>query len=92
MMDKFSMLVDAEAMRVYVADRKIRRVQNFAKKILLQVYRTLLLVSADFLCHFCDVFVSLTLAVPLARFYTQSLFSIYLMRLTRIEGHVHVER
>ena len=67
-------LIDTKAMRVYVSDRKVRRVRKMASAILLRAQRNRRVVSLDMLRRFCGVCVSLTLAVPLARFYTRSIY------------------
>lgn len=72
--DHLGMHVDTETMRVYVSDSKVKKVQSLASKIILRAQRNRRLVPAELLRHFCGVCVSLTLAVPLARFYTRNLY------------------
>lgn len=73
-LEHLGMLVDTEAMRVYITDGKLEKVRGLAKKLLLSAQRNARLVPLELLRHFCGVCVSLSLAVPLARFYTRSLY------------------
>lgn len=73
-LEHLGMLIDTEKMRVFVTDKKIERVRALAKKILVLAQRNRRLVSLDLLRHFCGVCVSLSLALPLARFYTRSIY------------------
>ena len=63
-----------ECMRVYVADRKVKRVRKFASRILLLAQLNKRLVSVELVRRFCGICVSLLLGYPLARFYTRSLY------------------
>lgn len=72
--DHLGMHIDTEAMRVFVANRKVLRVRQLSKQILLLAQRNRRLINRDLLEHFCGVCVALSLALPLARFYTRSLY------------------
>lgn len=61
-------------MKVYLSDARLRNILRQCKELLLLVQRNWRLVSLEKLRHFCGVPVSLTLAVPLARFYTRSIY------------------
>lgn len=61
-------------MKVFVSNAKFRRVQHLSKKMLLRAQGNRHLVSIEDIRRFCGVCISLTLAVPLAIFYTRSLF------------------
>jgi hypothetical protein len=72
--EHLGVLLDTRAMRVYATDRKVARMRALAKELLLSAQRNRRLVSLAKLRHFCGVAVSLSLALPLARFYTRSLY------------------
>jgi hypothetical protein len=61
-------------MRVYVTDKKVERMKRLSKELLLSAQRNRRLVSLEKLRYFCGVAVSLTLALPLARFCTRTLY------------------
>ena len=73
-LDHRGMHLDTVAMRVLVSDKKVTRVRALTKKLLLLAQRNRRLVPLALLRHFCGVCVSLTLALPLDRFYTRSLY------------------
>lgn len=73
-LDHLGVHLNTEGMKVYIAEKKVEKVRALSKKILLLAQRNRRLVSLDLLRHFCGVCVSLTLALPLARFYTRSLY------------------
>lgn len=58
---------------VYVIGKKVERVRRLSKKLLLLAQRNRWLVNRELLEHFCGVCVSLTLALPLAHYYTWSI-------------------
>jgi hypothetical protein len=60
--------------RVFVTDRKIKRMQKFAQEVLLGAQRNRRLIALGNLRHFCGVAGSLTLDFPMARFYTSSIY------------------
>jgi hypothetical protein len=72
-LEHLGVLLDTRQMRVFVSDRKIQRMRKMARDILLCAQRNRRLVSLGRLRHFCGVAVSLTLALPMARFFTRSL-------------------
>lgn len=61
-------------MRLTVTPRKQQRMRRIAGKLLRQASQGAGLVSGALLATFCGAAVSLTLAVPLARFYSRSLY------------------
>lgn len=67
-------LLDTQQMRLFVSDRKVQRVRRMASHVLLRGQRNRCVVSAEYLRSFCGVCVSLTLSVPLARFYLRAVF------------------
>jgi hypothetical protein len=73
-LEHLGVLLDTRQMRVFVSDRKIQRMRKMARDILLCAQRNRRLVSLGILRRFCGVAVSLTLALPMARFYTSSLY------------------
>jgi hypothetical protein len=92
--EHLGVLLDITEMRVYVTDKKVERMKRLAKELLLSSQRNIRLVSPEKLRHFCEVAVSLTLALPLARFYTRSLYwDMSLANLTSACGrHAHTAR
>ena len=66
--------VSTLTMKFTVTPAKQRRMRRLAGKLLRQASQGRGLVSADLLSSFCGSAVSLTLAVPLARFYSRSLY------------------
>jgi hypothetical protein len=67
-------VIDTVSMRFYVAPRKIVKVRDLGRAILRQAKQGRRWVSSGRLRSFCGVCVSLSLAMPFARFYTCSLF------------------
>lgn len=65
--------LDSNAMKVYVTNRKFQRLQRMSRCLNSRAHRNRRLVSADYLRHFCGVCVSLSLTVPVARFYIRSI-------------------
>jgi hypothetical protein len=61
-------------MRVFVTDRKVQQMRRMAQEILLSTQMNRRLVAVGNLRHFCGVAVPLTLALPMAKFYTRSLY------------------
>jgi hypothetical protein len=72
-LEHLGVLPDTRQTGVFVSDRKIQRMRKMARDILLCAQRNRRLVSLGRLRRFCGVAVSLTLALPMARFYTRSL-------------------
>ena len=66
--------VDSVAMKFFIAPRKLTKVRGLAKKLLKQVRFGKRWVQRDSVARFCGVCVSLSLAMPWARFYTRSLY------------------
>ena len=73
-LDHVGVHIDTRNMKLYVADRKVRRVRGFAKKILLLAQRNRCLISLRLLHNFCGVCASLAIALPLSRCYTRLLY------------------
>lgn len=73
-LEHLGVLIDTVEMRVFVTDAKVVRVQKWARKVIGIAARNQRLVPLDMLRSFCGLCVSLTLAMPLARFYTRSLY------------------
>jgi hypothetical protein len=73
-LEHLGFLIDTRQMRVFVTDSKVQRMRRLAQEILLSAQRNQRLVVVGKLRHFCGVAVSLTLALPMARFYTWSLY------------------
>jgi hypothetical protein len=67
-------VTDSDRMRFYIAPRKIAKVHGITRAILRQARQGRRWVSRDRLRSFCGVCVSLSLAMPFARFHTRSLF------------------
>jgi hypothetical protein len=72
--EHLGVVIDTREMRVFVTERKVQRMRKMAKELLLSAQRNRRWVPENKLRHFCGVAVSLTLALPLARFYTRSLY------------------
>jgi hypothetical protein len=67
-------VIDSDRMRFYIAPRNIAKVHDIAWAILRQARQRRRWVSRDRLRSLCGACVSLSLAMPFARFYTRSLF------------------
>jgi hypothetical protein len=67
-------VIDSDRMRFYIAPRNIAKVHGIARAILRQARQGRRWVSRDRLRSFCGVCVSLSLAIPFARFYTRIIF------------------
>jgi hypothetical protein len=85
--EHLGVLMDIVRMRVFVTDGKVRKMRRLAREFLECAGRNRRLVSHAELRHFCGVAVSLTLALPLARFYTRSLY--WDMLISRCGGGGH---
>jgi hypothetical protein len=72
--EHLGVLTDTRQVRVFMTDRKVKKMQKLARELLLSAQRNRRLVSLEKLRQFCGVVVSQTLALPLARFYTRSLY------------------
>jgi hypothetical protein len=78
-LEHLGVLIDTRQMRLFVTDLKVQRMRRMAQEILLSEIllssqRNRRLVAVGKLRHFCGVAVPLTLALPMARFYTRSLY------------------
>ena len=73
-MEHLGCVVGTVEMRVFASDSKVARLRLLAKQLLLYAQRNRQWISLKKLRHFCGVAVSMTLAIPLSRFYTQSLY------------------
>jgi hypothetical protein len=67
-------VIDSDRMRFYIEPRKIAKVYGIARDILRQARQGRRWVSRDKFRSYCGVCVSLSLAMPFARFYTRILF------------------
>jgi Reverse transcriptase (RNA-dependent DNA polymerase) len=67
-------VIDSDRMHFYIAPRKLAQVHGIAWAILREARQRRRWVSRDRLRSFCGLCVSLSLAMPFARFYTRSLF------------------
>lgn len=61
-------------MCVFVSDRKLQRVRRMGSRVLLRAQRNRHVVPTQYFRSFCGACVVLTLANPLVRFYTRSIF------------------
>lgn len=66
--------IDSTTMKFTVLPRKLEKVRRLAKKLLQEVRFGKRWVTRKSVAHFSGVCVSLTLAMPWARFYTRSLY------------------
>ena len=66
--------VDSVEMKFFIAERKVRKIMQLSKDLLRDVRAGRGWVPAKKLTHFYGVCVSLTLAMPWARFYARSLY------------------
>ena len=73
-LDHLGARVDTVAMRIRVADDKVQRVRRLARRLTTLAHRNRRLVPVAVVRSFCGVCVSLSLALPLARFYSRSLY------------------
>lgn len=69
-MDHLGMHLDTEVMKVLVSEKKVAKVRALEKKVFILAQKKRRMVSLELLRNFCGIFVSFTLALPLARFYT----------------------
>jgi hypothetical protein len=73
-LEHLGVIIGTRQMRVFATDRKAKRMRRMSQEILLGAQRNLRLAAVGKLRHFCGVAVSLTLALPMAWFYTLSLY------------------
>jgi hypothetical protein len=73
-MEHFGCVIDSDRMHFYIAPRKIAKLYGIERAILRQARQGRRWVSRDRLRSFCGVCVSLSLAMPSARFYARTLF------------------
>jgi hypothetical protein len=67
-------IIDTKLMRFFIAPRKIVRIQETARSLLRQARECRCRVARERLRSFCGLFVSLSLPMPYARFYSRSLY------------------
>lgn len=72
--DHLGMHIDNGAMHVFVADLKVLFIRQLSKKILLLVQLNRRLINPHLLEHFCGACIALSIALPLACFFTRSLY------------------
>eukprot|EP00737_Agarophyton_chilense_P002218 gb/GEZJ01002521.1/.p1 GENE.gb/GEZJ01002521.1/~~gb/GEZJ01002521.1/.p1 ORF type:complete len:161 (+),score=20.85 gb/GEZJ01002521.1/:1348-1830(+) len=63
--------IDTVAIRFFVSEKKLKRVQTIAKKLVLVAQRNRWNIQLDLLRSFWGVCISLPLALPLAHLYTR---------------------
>ena len=85
-LEHLGFMVSTLTMKFTVTPSKQRRMRRLAGKLLRQASQGRGLVSADLLSSFCGSAVSLTLAVPLARFYSRSLYKCLWQRSPELRG------
>lgn len=73
-LEHLGVVLDTESMKAYVPGRKLVRVGHLAQELLHLASRNGRLVPAGKLRSFADEGVSLTLAFPMARFYTRAIY------------------
>jgi hypothetical protein len=73
-LEHLDVLIDTRRMRVFVTEQKVLRMRKMAKELLLCAQRNSRLMSLEKVRHFCRVEVSLSLALPMARFYTRGFY------------------
>jgi hypothetical protein len=78
-------VIDSDCMRFYIVPRKIAKVHGIARVILRQDRQGRWWISRDRLRSFCGVCVSLSLAMPFARFYTRSIYDDMTRRPRKVE-------
>lgn len=64
--------LDITEMPLYVSEKKLRRTRELARQLLLWAHRNRCLILAEALRCFCGTAFSLSLSLPLARFFTKS--------------------
>lgn len=72
--EHLGVIVDSARMHFHVAPRKVEKVRGLAAQLLKAVRFGRRWVSPKVVEHFCGVCVSLSLAMPWARFYTRALY------------------
>ena len=72
-MDNLGVHIDIMAMTLTVSEEKVARLRRLARRLTAMAHRNRRLVPFDAVRSFCGVNVSMTLALPLARFYSRSL-------------------
>jgi hypothetical protein len=73
-LEYLGVLIDTQKMRVFVTERKVLRMRRMAKELFLCAQRNRRLVSTEKVRHFFGLAVSLTISLPMTRFYTRSLY------------------
>ena len=73
-LDQLGFMIDTKAQVFGITDKRVQKIQNVARKRLQQARQNRRLVETSLLRHFLGVAISCSLAMPLARFYTRSLY------------------
>ena len=73
-LDHLGFVIDTRAQVFGITDKRVQKIQNVARKLLQQARQNRRLVETSLLRHFLGVAISCSLAMPLARFYTRSLY------------------
>lgn len=84
-LDHLGFTVNTEKIKSFFTEKKRMRMRSMEARLLDQARMGNGYVSVDLLTYFCGRTVSLTLALPLARFYTRSLYAA-LKNASRIQG------
>lgn len=74
MIDHLSVQLDSTAMRVYESHKKVRGTRELARQLLSWAQCRHRLISAEVVRSSCGTAVSLPIALPLARFFTSSMY------------------
>lgn len=74
MVEHLGVVIDSRSMRFYTAPGHLRCVNSLARKLFSEVRYSRRGLNKKELAHFCNVCVSLTLAMPWSRFHTRALY------------------
>ena len=73
-LEHLGFVIDTKAQVFGITDKRVQKIQNVARKLLQQARQNRRLVETSLLRHFLGVAISCSLPMPLARFYTRSLY------------------
>lgn len=73
-LDHLGFVIDTKALVFGITQKRMEKLRGIARQLLSQARRNRHLVSESLLRHFAGVAISCSLAMPLARFYTRSIY------------------
>lgn len=73
-LEHLGFMIDTKKMLFGITDARLEKLASIARQLLSQARRNRRIVDMSLLRHFCGVAISCSLAMPLSRFYTRSLY------------------